>query len=238
MIARRTQSLGTFTEVAERVYVALAVTDDAIDTLPVTPALLRSAVGLPKWRAKEHVAVRALLAILLRQALNVPRIDAEVRQHPSGQPYLVRRPDICISLSHSNGYVAAAVAPGRRVGVDVQVAVSPSRRLLDRCCGEESPAIDALDSHERARRFARVWAAQEACSKVESKGLSGRPWTISVPSLEDRGEWARIRWLQLRGVDSDVAVSAAFGTDHAPMDVPTSADMTDGGARLYGRTIL
>ncbi len=88
-----------------------------------------------------------------------------------------------MSLSHSAGWVAAAVGRGRDVGVDVQVPAPVGDRLLRLCClPGDADALAALPEDARRLGFARVFAVQEACVKALGEGLSGRPWTVPVPS--------------------------------------------------------
>src|SRR5262249_38101660 len=78
----------------------------------------------------ESAAARQLLRELLAPFGTVGDLAAR----SSGQPYLTRRPDLAVSLSHSDGWVAAAVGAGTDVGVDVQVPQPVPPGLLRRCC--------------------------------------------------------------------------------------------------------
>jgi 4'-phosphopantetheinyl transferase len=198
-------------QVAPRAHVAVAGIDDVLDALPVACAVDDQARSLPPWRAREYRAVRALLDHTLRSVLPSAPGSAALRRHPGGRPFLTGRPDVGVSLSHSDRAVAVAVAVDRAVGIDVQSAWVPSAGMLRRCCSPADAArLRALPPGPRARRFARVWAAQEACVKATGSGLAGRPWHIPVAPEGHAGVWRSVRWQHLRAIGSREAVCCAF----------------------------
>ncbi|MGW5701171.1 4'-phosphopantetheinyl transferase family protein [Amycolatopsis japonica] len=196
------------TEAAEGVHVTVGPIADVLDHLPVPAQAVTEARSLPAWRAKEYSAARALLA----HALSTLDIDGtRVGKTAHGKPVLPARRDVGISLSHSADTVAVAVAPGQDVGVDVQEAWLPSPGMMRRCCEPRLASdLTAASPPDRARRFARIWAAQEACVKATGEGIAGRPWTIPVHPADRAGVWRALRWLHLRDADSAAAVCCAF----------------------------
>ncbi|MEV4443064.1 4'-phosphopantetheinyl transferase superfamily protein, partial [Streptomyces sp. NPDC049577] len=133
-----------------------------------------------------------------------------VRPGPHGEPRLAGHPDVGISVSHDGDTVAAAVAPGRRVGVDVQQPPSgPHERLVRRCLRERAEQLAALPPDGRAEEFAWVWTVQEACVKAAGTGLAGQPWAIDVPLGHRRGRWDDYAWVSLRDT-STTPLSCAF----------------------------
>ncbi|HET6285633.1 MAG TPA: 4'-phosphopantetheinyl transferase superfamily protein [Amycolatopsis sp.] len=198
----------TRTEAADGVHVTVGPIADVLDRLPVPGQAVAEARALPAWRAKEYSAARALLAHALA-AWDMDGTRVEKTAH--GKPLLPGRHDVGISLSHSADTVAVAVAPGREVGVDVQEAWLPSPGMMRRCC-EPGLASDlaVASPAERARRFARIWAAQEACVKATGEGIAGRPWTIPVHPGDRAGTWRALRWRHLRDADSAAAICCAF----------------------------
>lgn len=170
----------------------------------------RAAAGLPPWRHEEFLGARGLLRrMLARYAPDAA--DAPLARHPSGRPALAGRPDIGVSLSHDEGFVAAAVALDRPVGVDVQRPPDAvGDRLLRRCLGPRAADLADLPAAHRATEFAWVWTVQESCVKAEGTGLAGRPWAISVPVRPRRGRWRDVTWVSLRD-HTDMPVSCAFG---------------------------
>lgn len=182
---------------------------------------LATAAGLPPWRAREFLAGRAVLRHLLREVR--PELAAlEVRPDPLGRPVLAGRLDVGISISHDGGTIAAALAPGRRVGVDVQLPTEdPSEGLLRRCMGEHAARVGELPPAERSTELAWVWTVQESCVKAAGTGLSGRPWSIRIAPGQRRGRWGQYTWLNLRD-HSAIPLACAFSS--AP-DIRTQADL-------------
>lgn len=169
------------------------------------------AARLPAWRVAERTAARRLLRRLLHAELGPGLAAARIAARPGGQPYLIGRPDIGISLSHTHGRVAAAIGVGLDVGVDVQQPEPVSDALLRRCCLRHVRAeLAALPDAARELEFAWIWSVQEACVKADGSGLSGRPWSIPVNCGERGDEWNGYRWLSLRA-DSAVPLSVAYG---------------------------
>ncbi len=189
----------------------------SLDTVPVSTYLcdLRRTAGLPTWRTRDFLAGRGLLRTLLRQ-IRESAAAARVDVGPRGGPHLDGHPDLGISLSHDNGMVAAAVAVGRSVGVDVQhPAARPSRTLARRCLHDRMTEFDALSADDAARELAWVWTAQEACVKATGQGMAGRPWTINVPLGARSGRWRGHRWLSLRD-QVKTPLSCAFTEAYVP----------------------
>ncbi len=167
---------------------------EVLGALPVAAADRAAAAGLPPWRAAEHLASRTLLRFLLRET-GADAGDGPVGALPGGRPYLPGCPGLGVSLSHSSGWVAAAVGLGRDVGVDVQVPAAVGDRLLRLCCAPgDADVLSALPEAARRSGFARVFAVQEACVKAVGKGLSGRPWTVPVPLGARTGTWNGVHW--------------------------------------------
>ncbi|RKN77518.1 4'-phosphopantetheinyl transferase superfamily protein [Streptomyces klenkii] len=168
-----------------------------------------AAANLPRWRVTEFLAARALLRHLLRAVLP-EQADAPVHAGEHGRPVLAGHPDTGISISHDGASIAVAVAPHRRVGVDVQQpADSAPDTLLRRCLGKHARTVSTLPERQRALELAWVWTVQEACVKAAGTGLSGRPWTIDVPPGRPRGQWDAYEWISLRE-RSRTPLSCAF----------------------------
>ncbi|MFC7309293.1 4'-phosphopantetheinyl transferase family protein [Streptomyces monticola] len=196
------------TQVAPKVWVAgdrrrrwAAAPPHPLDRVP--------AAGPPQWRVEEFLASRALLRHLLRATL--PELaDAVVTADAHGRPVLDGHPDTGISISHDGDAIAVAVAPDRKVGVDVQLPPDTApEALLRRCMGEHLPHVLPLPEGRRAAELAWVWTAQEACVKAAGTGLSGRPWAIDIPPGVRHGRWDDFTWVSLRG-RSRTPLSCAF----------------------------
>jgi 4'-phosphopantetheinyl transferase len=176
----------------------------------------RASRGLPADRRREFCAARTLLRYLLAETIDPAAAAGAIAKGRGGQPSLVDRRDLAISLSHSQGYVAAAVGRGVPVGIDVQFPVQVSRALIARCCARDAQAdLERLDDGDRELEFAWIWTVQEACVKASGAGLAGQPWTIPVGYAQDEGQWRSYRWRRLRD-HSQLPVSVAYGRELTP----------------------
>lgn len=204
-------------QVAEAVWAGFAASGWALRHGHPTEADRRAGSALPPWRAREHLASRALLRLLLATAPTLAcrrAATADLAAEPGGRPYLRDHPWVGVSLSHAGDHVAAAVAVGRRVGVDVEAAIEPSAAMLRRCCDAAAVArLERLPRQARAAEFTAMWSAMEACVKATGDGLSGAPWRVRVSPAQRSGRWdagsrGEVRWVTLRA--GRPAVSCAF----------------------------
>ncbi|HYU86570.1 MAG TPA: 4'-phosphopantetheinyl transferase superfamily protein [Kribbellaceae bacterium] len=203
--------------VDDTVHVA-ATTIDAVSEGDCLPADRRAAGRLPAWRAREHLAARALLRRLLSDVVGPDAAAEPLAVRDTGQPYLPRRPDLAVSLSHTDGWVAAAAGVGVDVGVgvDAQMPFPVSDGIVRRCCTASARAMFAtLAPLDRALELAWIWSVQEACVKATGEGLAGRPWRIPVEVGQRTGRWQRVRWVALRD-RFELPVSCAYGTAVPP----------------------
>ncbi|MFI6484656.1 4'-phosphopantetheinyl transferase family protein [Nonomuraea sp. NPDC050663] len=98
-----------------------------------------------------------------------------------GVPYLEQAPELGVSLSHTRGYVCAAVGPGR-VGVDAErVPDGPLVEVLvTQLC---APGEHVSDNRE----LIRLWTRKEALVKrgeLTLDSLSSMPWQPTGHLLE------------------------------------------------------
>ncbi|QIJ60677.1 4'-phosphopantetheinyl transferase superfamily protein [Streptomyces sp. JB150] len=217
---------------APGVVVALAPADTVLGTpgavRRLRPEEYRAAAGMAGWRAREHLAGRALLRLLLAEVAGEEDACAPVVPEPAGRPRLPGSPDTGVSVSHSGPYAAAAVAAGLDVGVDVQVPREPSAALLRRCCAPGTAArLASLPPERAALAFARIWTVQEACVKARGTGLAGAPWRVRAGPGGRAGTWGALRWRRppWSGPGAGpVALACAFGPPAAhpapPQDAP------------------
>ncbi|SEC38593.1 4'-phosphopantetheinyl transferase [Streptomyces sp. 3213] len=204
-------------EITDGVWVLCRSDRTATDPAELHRDDLAQAEGLPSWRAEEFLAGRATLRRLIHE-VRPDLADTAIRPDAQGRPCLVGHPDIGVSISHDGGLSAAAVAPGRRVGVDVQLPPAElSEGMLRRCLKGHAAQLEKLTAAERAREFAWVWTVQESCVKAAGTGLAGRPWSIAVPPGHRHGRWGRYRWASLRD-SSPIPVSCAFTPREDPDD--------------------
>jgi 4'-phosphopantetheinyl transferase len=193
-----------------------------------TPAILdrlhpeehRTAATMAPWRAREHLAGRALLRLLLAEVTGEADARAPVVPEPAGRPRLPSSPGTGVSISHSGPYAAAAVGIGLDVGVDVQLPRPPSPAMVRRCCPPRTAVrLASMAAAQSAQAFARIWTVQEACVKACGTGLSGAPWRIRAEPDGVAGTWGHLGWRRLLRPappdGEDAALACAFGPARA-----------------------
>jgi 4'-phosphopantetheinyl transferase len=196
--------------VAGGVHVALARLDRVLGGGIVPTAQDLAAVdGQRPRRARRRLGARLALRVLLGAVAGPVAAAAPLASRPGGRPYLPDLPELSVSLSHTDGWVAAAVATGRAVGVDVQVPRPVSAALLRHCCAGRTRGLLAdLPDRERSEEFAWIWTVREACKKASGAEATPRP--IVVAAGEREGSWGGYRWRRLHGW-SPTPVSCAYG---------------------------
>ncbi len=131
------------------------------------------------------IARRAALRHVLGRYTGEAPEAIRFAQGSNGKPRLERSPaDLHFNVTHSAGRSLIAVAPGRRVGVDlesvehggrpdevVEVALSP----------RELEAWRALPDELRPAAFLRAWTCKEAFLKATGEGLARRPSGFAIP---------------------------------------------------------
>jgi 4'-phosphopantetheinyl transferase len=154
----------------------------------------------------ERATARALIRLALsRHAEVAPErwVFARVRGRPQVAAPAEGRP-LRVSVSHTRGLVACAVARGCEVGVDVEWCGRPleALALAERFFApEEAHTLRELPEAARAERFLVLWTAKEAFVKARGEGItlglervrvsgveSAAPRLILDPSLGERGE--------------------------------------------------
>ncbi|WBO69579.1 4'-phosphopantetheinyl transferase family protein [Streptomyces camelliae] len=124
----------------------------------VTADRTRSLIG--RWLARRAAA----------WIVGTPWTTLGTGQHPGGQPYVVARPQLSLSIAHSGRYALAAVALGARVGVDTEQVARVTRLPDDVFLGPgERAALHAMPQDAECR--AALWVLKEAAAKLTGQGL-------------------------------------------------------------------
>ena len=115
-----------------------------------------------------------------------------LEEDSAGKPFLPGC-SLSVSLSHSRGYVAAAVAEAP-VGVDLQETRAISDRVLRRVC---SPAeLSWIAAGDRTRRAIRLWTMKEAYAKLRGDGIfAGARFCASFQGDRLQTEYESLRFL-------------------------------------------
>jgi phosphopantetheinyl transferase len=118
--------------------------------------------------------------------------EVTIETDPQGRPTVIvpGTPGIFVSIAHCGG-LAVAIADDHAVGIDVEVIESREcgletialseheRLLLDRAVCVGDPRLT------RSEAFTRFWAAKEAVSKADGRGLLGRPTAVAVSAVDN-----------------------------------------------------
>jgi len=125
-------------------------------------------------------AVKTLAAQVLPET-GLPE-QIHVAYEPRGAPYLVHRPEISISISHAGDYAAAGIclAPGKRIGLDLEHMRRAGLQDVKRVAFTERELAIAGDSKERAFR---IWTRKEAYLKFIKSGFGESLKRVDVSGL-------------------------------------------------------
>lgn len=139
-------------------------------TADVVPAPVPVALLAGRPETDDRRAAYGLLAGLLMR-LDEPAGLGDLSLGPFGQPLLPARAGLHVSLAHTGSVVAAAVARGRRVGIDVEAPTpfDAAAAALVLTPGE-GRAVDAAAC--RGAAFLRLWVRKEAVGKALGLGLA------------------------------------------------------------------
>jgi phosphopantetheinyl transferase (holo-ACP synthase) len=106
--------------------------------------------------------------------------ELAVRNHPSGQPYVVgvhgrELPELTVSIAH-RGIVGVAIASSGRCGIDIEeIAERPESTFAVACNPAELALLAATELE-----FEHIWTAKEAVAKLLGTGLHGAPQRFEV----------------------------------------------------------
>ncbi|WP_238312854.1 4'-phosphopantetheinyl transferase family protein [Methylobacterium crusticola] len=170
----------------------------------------------------EREAAHGLLRHLLGGLLGRPPAGLVLVRDAFGRPALPDARDLDLNLSHGAGWVAAALARGGRIGVDVEGAARPvdwdalGPHFLHPA---ELAEFRALPAGARPRRALEIWAVKEACLKASGEGLSAVPETVRL--VPDGAAWRLDhRGLRLRAASLVLGDGARFAwSGEAHLDV-------------------
>ncbi len=161
--------------------------DDADAIAPALPAIWLIRTNAAPRNLTERSALRRGIArrIVARQ-LGCREGDVAIAHDAAGRPLLdlPRETDLHLSLATRAGIVAVGLAR-HPLGVDVEQVDERAAPPLDLLHPDERSALDAIASTERARSFARLWAAKEAYVKALGTGFRRAPESFAVSLLSE-----------------------------------------------------
>ncbi|GAA0319539.1 hypothetical protein GCM10010302_68430 [Streptomyces polychromogenes] len=180
--------------------------------LCLSSAEQRVARALPAWRRSEWMAGRLLAKRLAGELVGAPAGEVEVLPREDGSPHLVvggrPLPSLHVSISHTPGHAAAALAPGP-VGVDLCETASAAavRRVAEHAF---SPGELSLIAADGAEALAGAWALKEAAVKADRDGVFGTaPRRIPLLGLRPPALGGPRRAMAWRAGDAVVALVLA-----------------------------
>jgi 4'-phosphopantetheinyl transferase len=145
------------------------------------------------WRLGRWTAKQALATYLDVPAENSTLSGIEIVAAPSGAPcaFFSNEPaDVSISLSHSAGTAACAIAACDSVlGCDLEKLESRSDAFIaDYLTDQEQTFVASSSVMERPRLVNLIWSAKESALKVLQEGLRLDTRSVAVTILESPGE--------------------------------------------------
>jgi phosphopantetheinyl transferase len=153
------------TETAAELWPQLPQPETYQSLLPATAAPIRQSQWLA-GRALVHALAPALVADVPGSLL--------LQNDATGRPWLAgATPGLTVSLSHSGAWVAAVLARGGRVGVDVEMIRDKAQRLAAKFLA--SPEWDAAKAACQATpeaasaHFTLLWSAKETLYKLAAQ---------------------------------------------------------------------
>lgn len=116
-------------------------------------------------------------ARLSERAINISPRDWRFDATPHGKPILRTSPvGLDVSLSHTRGMAAVAIASGREIGVDVESFQKPrdAIKVAERFFAREEVALLRAQSDPllQSEMFFAIWTLKEAVLKADGRGLA------------------------------------------------------------------
>ncbi|WP_411078205.1 4'-phosphopantetheinyl transferase family protein [Streptomyces sp. cmx-10-25] len=170
-------------------------------------------------RRREFLAGRTLLRLAVAELTGEPAEKVQIGTRGGKRPFCLSAREVDVSISHSAGRVAVTAAQGGEVGIDIQIPVPVSARLLLRydvpgsgpttlaAPGSprdgHSPTVPVTDGSQETQtadpyyEFANAWTVREACAKSLGLGAGADLWRIRVPPGAQRGSWDDTHWYRM-----------------------------------------
>ena len=131
----------------------------------------------------QFCCLKSYLMLLELLAAVYPELDKakpEFGYTEKGKPFLLARPDIHFSISHTKNAILVAIADAP-IGVDIEAFRSPSAALIARTMNAtEQAAIATADGWNIQRTngtpqasFTAIWTRKEAVLKLRGTGIEG-----------------------------------------------------------------
>ena len=159
-------------------------TDEAVrEMLPLVSEQRRQQALRYQHTFGQFCCLKSYLMLLELLAAVYPELDKakpEFGYTEKGKPFLLDRPDIHFSISHTKNAILVAIADAP-IGVDIEAFRSPSAALIARTMNAtEQAAIATADGWNihrtpgtREALFSAIWTRKEAVLKLRGTGIEG-----------------------------------------------------------------
>lgn len=166
-------------------------TDEAVrEMLPLVSEQRRQQALRYQHTFGQFCCLKSYLMLLELLAAVYPELDKakpEFGYTEKGKPFLLDRPDIHFSISHTKNAILVAIADAP-IGVDIEAFRSPSAALIARTMNPtEQAAIAASDASAATLEppgtpygpgtpealFSAIWTRKEAVLKLRGTGIEG-----------------------------------------------------------------
>jgi 4'-phosphopantetheinyl transferase len=124
---------------------------------------------------QRYVTAHGKLRDILAKTLAVSATSIQIQKTAYGKPYLTDYPELAFNLSHTDNYMAVALAKNCQLGVDIEQCKHRSTlaALVQKCFSvEEADYWQKLSAAEQTREFYQFWTRKEAFVKATGLGIS------------------------------------------------------------------
>lgn len=151
-------------------------TDEAVrEMLPLVSEQRRQQALRYSHTFGRFCCLKSYLMLLELLSTVYPELDTskpEFGYTAQGKPFLLARPDIHFSISHTKNAILVAISDAP-IGVDIEAFRSPSAALIARTMNATEQAAILQPSGTREALFSAIWTRKEAVLKLRGTGIEG-----------------------------------------------------------------
>ncbi|MEP1835398.1 MAG: 4'-phosphopantetheinyl transferase superfamily protein [Hyphomonas sp.] len=119
----------------------------------------------------------------LSEHLGCQSADIIIEHDDLGAPFLSSYPDLCLSISRTEGWSAFALSPDAAIGIDIERvrSIDWHQMVSMVCAPSESSLLSQLEDGVALLPFYRIWTAKEAIMKAAGQGFRMGAPRIGLP---------------------------------------------------------
>ena len=132
---------------------------------------------------QRFIAARSLLRRMAGSTLGAAPGEVRIERDALRKPILAEAPDYGCNVTHSGGFVAAAIGVGRQIGIDIEQhrpELNLDALATTFMTKSESTGLAALGDVGKVRYFFRQWCFKEALVKALGTGLTRDPKRFEI----------------------------------------------------------